>query len=67
MQRIQKRSPYFSIIRRPSSVSLQTSQSGLIGLSNHVSTQPFFRQLLMIELLICCPSESNSGSLPPGW
>ncbi len=52
--------------RRPSSVSLQTSQSGLIGLANHGSAHPCARQLLTVRGLTRRPVLSKSGNLPPG-
>ena len=51
---------------RPAAVSLQTSQSGLIGLANHGSAQPRLIQLRIVLGLIGCPSRSKIGSLPPG-
>lgn len=51
---------------RPLSVSRQTNQSGLIGLSNHGSARPFRMQLFTVRSLIFWPSRSNKGSLPPG-
>jgi len=37
--------------RRPSSVSLQTSQSGLVGFANQGSAQPWSMQLRMVRVL----------------
>lgn len=39
------------ITARPDSVSLQTSQSGLMGLANHGSAQPFTMQLRTVRSL----------------
>jgi len=50
---------------RPGSVNLHTSQSGLIGLLNQGSAQPFSMQCRIVRSLILWPSESNNGSLPP--
>jgi len=52
--------------RRPASVSLHTNQSGFSGLLNHGAAQPRPRQRRTRAALICCPSRSNRGSLPPG-
>ena len=52
--------------RRPSSVSLQTSQSGLIGLANQGSAHPCARQLFTVRELTRWPVLSKSGNLPPG-
>jgi DHA1 family tetracycline resistance protein-like MFS transporter len=55
-----------SAIRRPRSVSLQTSQSGFSGLLNHGSAQPRARQWRTSPGSTVCPSRSNNGNLPPG-
>ncbi len=52
---------------RPASVSLQTSQSGLIGLRIHGAAQPWRMQLRIVCGLTVWPFSSNRGSLPPGW
>ena len=54
-------------IRRPTSVSLQTSQSGFSGLLNQGSAQPHSKQRRTTAASTAWPSRSNNGSLPPGW
>src|SRR5260370_444805 len=51
---------------RPSSVSLQISQSGLSGLENHGSAQPCSTQALTVRGLARWPLRSKRGSLPLG-
>lgn len=47
-------------------VSLQTSQSGLIGLENQGSAQPASIQARIVLAGISRPFSSKRGSLPPG-